>query len=593
MRLPRIFVPSILLTAVLLLAIAIPAGAQLDNPYSPNPFREKEHSCRDAEVERRIKLLKARIEFVEARIERFTTLITDAVLGDNPKRKQEIKKWEGDRRWWERNKVQDEAELGRLEKLPPCLQETPQTTPPPPQPLPPPRPRVEHRTARCSECQLWADSYNEAADNYALALGAGPPEAAAHYRALMQYYAKFLDDCERQPRCLLPEPSLAPSPAPGPAPSPTPAPALAPTPAPTPQLPEPRLPPGEGIAPIGPGAMVPGVPGGGLYARLGASASFLPSSDQRTRFEGGSTATERLQSDTGINLDGALGMQFGPLRLEGQASYLRNSASSLTATTATTSSSTSSTSTPADPPIGGSTQAFAFLGNAIYDFAMPPWWGGVTPHVGAGIGVAHLTATQKFAGVTLLDSSDTQFAYQAIAGLRVPLAPNWALDLDYRYVATTDPTFRTPAGNRVTSSYRTHNVLASLIFSFGVPSPLPPALPAAMPVVDRQVFLVFFDWDHDTITPDGMAVIRRAADAYRGGGYVQLIVTGYTDRSGSPGYNQRLSERRANNVAGALAGLGVPRTQMAVTGRGENDNRVPTAAGVREPQNRRVEIVPR
>ena len=67
--------------------------------------------------------------------------------------------------------------------------------------------------------------------------------------------------------------------------------------------------------------------------------------------------------------------------------------------------------------------------------------------------------------------------------------------------------------------------------------------------------------------------------------------TGYTDRSGSPGYNQRLSERRANNVAKALAALGVPPAQMVVSGRGENDNRVPTADGVREPQNRRVEIV--
>ena len=63
------------------------------------------------------------------------------------------------------------------------------------------------------------------------------------------------------------------------------------------------------------------------------------------------------------------------------------------------------------------------------------------------------------------------------------------------------------------------------------------------------------------------------------------------DRSGSPGYNQRLSERRANNVAKALAALGVPQNQMIVSGRGENDNRVPTADGVREPQNRRVEIV--
>ena len=105
------------------------------------------------------------------------------------------------------------------------------------------------------------------------------------------------------------------------------------------------------------------------------------------------------------------------------------------------------------------------------------------------------------------------------------------------------------------------------------------------------MFLVFFDWDRDTITPDGMAIIQQAADAFRGGAPVQIMVTGYADRSGSPGYNQRLSERRANNVANALGRMGVPRQAMVVSGRGENDNRVPTADGVREPQNRRVEIV--
>jgi outer membrane protein OmpA-like peptidoglycan-associated protein len=105
------------------------------------------------------------------------------------------------------------------------------------------------------------------------------------------------------------------------------------------------------------------------------------------------------------------------------------------------------------------------------------------------------------------------------------------------------------------------------------------------------VFLVFFDWDRDTITPQGTAILQQAAAAYKSGAPVQIQVTGYTDRSGSPGYNQRLSERRANNVANALASMGVPKNQMAVSGRGENDNRVPTAQGVREPQNRRVEIV--
>jgi OOP family OmpA-OmpF porin len=62
-------------------------------------------------------------------------------------------------------------------------------------------------------------------------------------------------------------------------------------------------------------------------------------------------------------------------------------------------------------------------------------------------------------------------------------------------------------------------------------------------------------------------------------------------RNSSANNNQRLSERRANNVANAMTRLGVPRQAMDVSGRGKNDQRVPTADGVREPQNRRVEIV--
>jgi OmpA-OmpF porin, OOP family len=136
-------------------------------------------------------------------------------------------------------------------------------------------------------------------------------------------------------------------------------------------------------------------------------------------------------------------------------------------------------------------------------------------------------------------------------------------------------------------------MLAGLNFHFNAPPP-PPLAPAMLPVPplgELKAFIVFFDWDRDVITPEGERVIQQAADAYKAGAPVRLQVTGYTDRSGSPGYNQRLSERRANNVAKALAALGVPKAQIAVSGRGENDNRVPTAPGVREPQNRRVEIV--
>jgi outer membrane protein OmpA-like peptidoglycan-associated protein len=103
--------------------------------------------------------------------------------------------------------------------------------------------------------------------------------------------------------------------------------------------------------------------------------------------------------------------------------------------------------------------------------------------------------------------------------------------------------------------------------------------------------LVFFDWDRADITPAGMQVVWQAATVYKAGGSVRIEVTGYTDLSGSPDYNQRLSVRRASNVTNALANLGVARSDMSVNGRGENDPRVPTTLGVREPQNRRVEIV--
>jgi outer membrane protein OmpA-like peptidoglycan-associated protein len=103
--------------------------------------------------------------------------------------------------------------------------------------------------------------------------------------------------------------------------------------------------------------------------------------------------------------------------------------------------------------------------------------------------------------------------------------------------------------------------------------------------------LVFFDWNSAVVGPSGREVIALAAQAFKAGSLVTVQVTGFTDTSGSTEYNQRLSERRANAVAAVLVQDGVPQTNLVVTGRGENDLRVPTPDGVREPQNRRVEIV--
>ena len=287
--------------------------------------------------------------------------------------------------------------------------------------------------------------------------------------------------------------------------------------------------------------------------------------------------------DDGYNVGARAGYEWGPFRFEEEFRFQQNGINRLTvgplATTAV-----------------GDRNAYAFMTNVIYDFVGWNFLYGITPHIGVGVGAVELRDGVSLAsggGLQVSHDTEWEFGYQGIAGIRYNINPALAFDLDYRYLATTDPTFKSSFGGvKYTSGYSTHNLVASLSMRFGAPPPVvaPPAPPVPAPVT-RRVFLVFFDWDRDTITPDGMRIIQQATDAFRAGAPVTIQVTGYTDASGSAGYNQRLSERRANNVANALARFGVPRLSMVVGGRGKNDPRVPTADGVREPQTRRVEIV--
>jgi hypothetical protein len=104
-------------------------------------------------------------------------------------------------------------------------------------------------------------------------------------------------------------------------------------------------------------------------------------------------------------------------------------------------------------------------------------------------------------------------------------------------------------------------------------------------------FQVFFGFDSATLDAQGRQIVAQAAEEYRRGGQTQVTVTGHTDTSGSAAYNLELSQRRADAVAAEMIRQGVPATEIETIGRGEEDLLVPTADGVREPRNRRVEIV--
>jgi OOP family OmpA-OmpF porin len=105
-----------------------------------------------------------------------------------------------------------------------------------------------------------------------------------------------------------------------------------------------------------------------------------------------------------------------------------------------------------------------------------------------------------------------------------------------------------------------------------------------------QVYIVFFAWDRADISPVAQEILRQVAEDVAAGRTARLVLAGHADRSGPEDYNMQLSERRARAVAAALIQLGVPAEAMELTWFGETMPRVPTEDGVREPQNRRVEI---
>ena len=132
-------------------------------------------------------------------------------------------------------------------------------------------------------------------------------------------------------------------------------------------------------------------------------------------------------------------------------------------------------------------------------------------------------------------------------------------------------------------------------FSYKFGSPAAPVMAAAPPPppapMAAKSFIVFFDFDRSNITAQAQATINDAVAAAKAGNSTRVTLTGHTDRSGSEQYNQALSVRRGEAVKAAMIRGGIPANVIVVIGRGESQPLVPTVDGVREPQNRRVEIV--
>jgi len=129
-----------------------------------------------------------------------------------------------------------------------------------------------------------------------------------------------------------------------------------------------------------------------------------------------------------------------------------------------------------------------------------------------------------------------------------------------------------------------------------VPQPEPLASPMAAPVAvvpapppQKMSFSAdaLFAFDKSALKPEGKTMLDGLATQLEGANYEVLTVTGHADRLGSAKYNQKLSERRANEVKTYLVTKNIPADRITASGMGESQP-VTQAADCRGPQTAKL-----
>lgn len=312
----------------------------------------------------------------------------------------------------------------------------------------------------------------------------------------------------------------------------------------------------------------------------------------------------------GIDTDVVIGYDFGAFRLEAEGGYKRNSYDGLTVV--------SSTILPGSLTVPSGTvvqndrnlEIWSGMLNGLIEFGKDD---GLQIYGGGGVGFANLSLPVEVASVgTVVDDSATDFAWQLLAGARVAVSDNVDLGVKYRYFVADNFGLEAANGRPLNVDYSAHSVLASLVYNFGgapepmpapvaappppapVVAPPPPPRPAPPPPPRAQCntgpYIVFFDFDRSDITAEASTILNNAITAYADCGSARVMLAGHTDTSGSARYNMALAERRNAAVRSYMTGRGVAASQITGEAFGESQPRVPTADGVREAQNRRVEV---
>jgi OmpA-OmpF porin, OOP family len=340
----------------------------------------------------------------------------------------------------------------------------------------------------------------------------------------------------------------------------------------------------------------------GLYMSAGAGVDLMQNENFNANFPAvgpftGVSAGGNLRTEPGPAAELSLGWGFGNgLRAEVEGDWTANKFNALQSGGSTIASA------------GGWEQKFGGMVNVLYDFV---GLGPVEPYIGAGVGYQwanekNLDAYGGGTNIYIDTDSKGSFAYQGIVGVALPVAaaPGFAVTAEYRFLGLTgnrdytgiasQPSGVAGVGGATLKDNYNNIFMVGFRYNFGqapMVAAAPPAPAPAPAVQPARSYLVFFDWDKATLTDRARQIIKEAADNSTHVQYTRIEVNGYTDTSGTPQYNMGLSIRRATAVKAELIRDGVPAAAISTQGFGETHLLVPTGPGVREPQNRRVEII--
>lgn len=146
------------------------------------------------------------------------------------------------------------------------------------------------------------------------------------------------------------------------------------------------------------------------------------------------------------------------------------------------------------------------------------------------------------------------------------------------------------------------NICADKVAEPTPPAPRPVVTPAFVPTepvkpyvpksltLDTRSYQVFFDFDSSKLTEYARKVLDNLYNDTRVAETASFKFIGHADRSGANKYNLALSEKRANTVRNYLTSKGISYQDISIDWKGESSPLITTVDGIREAQNRRVDI---